>query len=119
MVAILLALAGVTLIASPDGGADKYRPDEAAAAEQRLAQAGEVLGAAWMCREIDRTRLRAAMRKVEAMIDKGVDDNQQYYAARNILDKGIDKGKSAIGKRQTDCRRADTALGDLEKQLGP
>ncbi len=119
MMAIVLALAGVTLIASPDAGEDKYMPEVAAAAERRLAQAGEVLGAAWMCREIDRTRLHAAMRKVEAMIDKGVDDNQQYYAARNILDKGIDKGKRAIGKRETDCRRADGALGDLEKELGP
>ncbi|HXY99001.1 MAG TPA: hypothetical protein VEI03_03310 [Stellaceae bacterium] len=119
MLAVVLALAGVTLTASPDAGQDKYQPEVALAAEQRLAQAGEVLGAAWMCRGIDRTRLRAAMRKVEAMIDKGVDDNQQYYAARHILDKGIDKGKSAIGKHETDCRRADAALGDLEKQLGP
>lgn len=119
MIAIVLALAGATLTASPDAAQDKYRPEVATEAEQRLAQAGEVLGAAWMCRAIDRTRLHVAMHKVEAMIDKGVDDNRQYYAARNILDKSIDKGKNAIGKRETDCRRADAALGNLEKQLGP
>ncbi len=114
MIVIVLALAGATLIAAPDSGSDKYHPDAAGAAQQRLAQAGEVLGAAWMCPAIDRTRLQAAMRKVEAMIDRGVDDNKQYYAAHNILDKGIDRGK-----HESDCRRAEAALGDLEKQLGP
>jgi hypothetical protein len=114
MIVIVLALAGVTLIAAPDSGQDKDRAEAAAAAEQRLEHAGEVLGAAWMCPQIDRTRLHTVMQRVEAMIDHGVGDNRQYYAAHNILDKGIDKGK-----HESDCRRAGTALGDLEKELGP
>lgn len=113
MFAIVLTLAAAALTAATSGTAEKYTPETAHAAEQRLAQAGETLGAAWVCPEIDRQRLRAAMRKVEAMIDKGVDDNRQYYTAHNILDKGIEKGK-----RERDCRQAETALGDLEQQLG-
>jgi len=112
MIAIVLALAGATLIA--DAGPYKDRAEAAGAAEQRLAQVGEVLGAAWMCPEIDRARLHAVMHKVEAMIDRGVDDNKQYYAAHNILDKAIDKGK-----HESDCRRAETALGDIERELPP
>ncbi len=111
MIAVVLALAGATLVAAADDGPDKERA--AAAAEQRLEQAGEALGAAWMCPQIDRARLHEVMHKVEAMIDHGVDDNRQYYAAHNILDKGIDKGK-----HEGDCRRAEAALGDLEKELG-
>jgi hypothetical protein len=114
MIAVVLALLGATLIAAPDSDRDKDRTEAAGAAEQRLAQAGETLGAAWMCPQIERGRLHAVMHKVEAMIDHGVDDNRQYYAAHNILDKGIDKGK-----HESDCRRAEAALEDLEKELGP
>lgn len=119
MLAAFLALAGATLIALPVADSGKYSPQAASAAEARLGAAGEVLGAASMCKEIRRDRLRADMDKVDAMIDKGVDDNQQYYAARNILDKAIDKGKRAIGRRETTCRHAKAALTELEKELGP
>ncbi len=98
---LVLMLAASAPIAAADTGG-KYTPEAAAAAEQRLAVAGEVLGAASQCKEVDAARLKAAMRKVEAMIDKGVDDNRQYYAARNILSKGVDKGRKAIRDRETD-----------------
>jgi hypothetical protein len=119
MFAVVVALAGVTLVASPGDDQQKYTPQTVTEAEQRLATAGQVLGAASMCKDIDRARVKAAVTKVEAMIDKGVDDNRQYYASKNIFDKGLDKGKSAIKHHETDCRHATEDLVDLEKVLGP
>jgi len=52
------------------------------------------------------------------LIDKGVDNNRQYYASKTIFDKGLDKGKSAIKQHETDCRRTGEELTDLERLLG-
>jgi hypothetical protein len=117
--AVVVALTGVTLIASPGDDQEKYLPQTVVGAEQRLAAAGQTLGAASMCKDIDRARVKAAVLKVEALIDKGVDDNRQYYASKNIFATGLDKGKNAVKRHETDCRRANEELTDMEKQLGP
>jgi len=118
MLPAVLALAGFTLIASPGNDQEKYTPETVTGAEQRLAAAGQVLGAASMCKQIDRARVAAAVHKVEALIDKGVDNNRQYYASKTIFDKGLDKGRSAIKQHETDCRRTGEKLTDLERLLG-
>jgi hypothetical protein len=117
MVSLVLALTLTLADASADN--PKYAPPTVAGAEARLDHAGSVLGAASLCPEIDRERVRAAATKMNALIDKGVDNNNQYYAARNIFEKGIDKGKAGIRNHESDCSRAATDLGDLEKELGP
>ena len=116
MFPLLLAF-NLTLAAASDG--DKYAPSEVAAAQARLEHAGSVIGAASLCLQIDRERVREAARKMNALIDKGVDDNNQYYAAHRIFDKGLDKGKAAIRNRDSDCTRAESDLSGLEKELGP
>ena len=119
--AIWLALAlmlTVTPVAAADNDQDKYAPQTVVAAERRLSSAGETLGAASMCKDIDRDRIRAAMLKVNDLIDKGVDDNRQYYASKNIFAKAMDNGKDALKRGRTDCRRAERDLSALEEQLG-
>ena len=115
--ALALMLA-VTPVAVADDEEDKYAPETVAAAEQRLSSAGATLGAASMCKDIDRNRVRVAILKVNELIDKGVDNNRQYYAGKNIFAKGIDEGKDAIKRGRTDCRRAESDLTTLEAQLG-
>ncbi|HUH84977.1 MAG TPA: hypothetical protein VLX85_10210 [Stellaceae bacterium] len=117
MVSLVLVLSLTLADASADN--PKYAPPAVAAAQARLERAGSVLGAASLCPEIDRERLRAAADKMTALIDKGVDDNSQYYAAHNIFDKGIDSGKAGIRTHANDCRRAAADLSALEKELGP
>ena len=107
----------VTPVAA-DNDADKYAPKTVVAAERRLSSAGETLGAASMCKDIDRDRIRAAILKVNAYIDKGVDNNRQYYAGKNIFAKGMEEGKEAVKRGRTDCRRAESDLTTLEEQLG-
>jgi hypothetical protein len=114
---LVLALA-VTPVAAAGGDEGKYAPETVLAAEQRLSSAGETLGAASMCKDIDRDRVRAAMLKVNELIDRGVDNNRQYYAGKNIFAKGMAEGKDAIKRRRTDCRRAESDLTTLEEQLG-
>jgi hypothetical protein len=117
---VVLALAltlGVTPVVAADDQ-EKYAPKTVVAAERRLAAAGETLGAASMCTAIDRDRLRADILKINDMIDKGVDDNRQYYASKNIFAKGMGRGKDAIKRGRTDCRRAESDLTALEAQLG-
>lgn len=117
MVSLVLAL-GLTLAAA-SGDNPKYAPPAVAAAEARLDHAGSVLGAASLCPEIDRERLRAAAKKMNALIDKGVDSNNQYYAAHNIFEKGVNKGKAGIRDHESDCSRAAADFNALEKELGP
>ena len=71
-----------------------------------------------MCKDIDRDRIRTAILKVYDLIDKGVDNNRQYYAGKNIFAKGMDEGKDAIKRGRTDCRHAKSDLATLEEQLG-
>jgi hypothetical protein len=71
-----------------------------------------------MCKDIDRARIRAATLTVNELIDKGVDNNRQYYAGKNIFAKGMDEGKDAIKRGRTDCRRAESDLTSLEGELG-
>ena len=113
------AISLVILAASPDGGGGKYAPQAVAGAEDRLRTAGFAIGAASLCKGIEPDRLRAAAAKMQQLIDKGVDDNAQYYAANNIFAKAIDSGKSAIRKRDTDCAHATHDFRQLEKELGP
>ena len=115
---VLALMLGVTPVAAAGDDADKYAPQTVAAAERRLASAGETLGAASMCKDIDRERIRAAILKVNELIDKGVDNNRQYYAGKNIFAKGREEGKDAIKRGRTDCRRAESDLTSLEEQLG-
>ena len=119
MFPVALASMGATLIASPERDPEKYAPPAVVEAEERLATAGQVLGAASMCKEVSRARLKIAMLKIQALIDKGVDDNRQYYAAQNIFSKGVDKGKGSVKKGETDCEHANAELTNLEKVLGP
>jgi hypothetical protein len=116
MFPLLLAF-NLTLAAASDDN-PKYAPPAVAAAQARLDHAGSVIGAASLCPQIERQRVREALAKMRALIKKGV-DNDQYYAAHRIFDKGIDKGKAAIRSRESDCSRAETDLGGLEKELGP
>jgi hypothetical protein len=106
-----------TPVAAAANDQEKYAPETVVAAEQRLSSAGQTLGAASMCKDIDRNRIRAAILKVYDLIDKGVDNNRQYYAGKNIFAKGIDEGKAAIKRSRTDCRRAKSDLATLEEQL--
>jgi hypothetical protein len=115
---ILALLLAATSAAAADEEEDKYAPQAVAAAERRLASAGETLGAASMCKDIDRDRIRVAILKVNDLIDRGVDNNRQYYAGKNIFAKGMDEGKEAIKRGRTECRRAESDLSTLEKQLG-
>lgn len=108
----------VAPVAAADNDQDKYAPKTVVAAEKRLSSAGETLGAASMCKDIDRDRIRAAILKVDDLIDKGVDNNRQYYASKNIFAKAMDNGKDAIKRGRTDCRRAESDLTTLEEQLG-
>lgn len=117
MFPLLLAL-NLTLAAASDDRS-KYAPSQVVAAEARLDHAGSVIGAASQCPKIERERVRGALDKMRALINKGVDDNNQYYAAHRIFDKGIDKGKAAIRDHESDCSHAEADLGTLEKELGP
>jgi hypothetical protein len=114
-----LLLAFPLILAAASGDNPKYAPPAVAAAEARLDRAGSVIGAASACPEIERDRVSAALRKMRALIEQGVDNNNQYYAAHRIFDKALDKGKAAIRNRESDCGRAEADLSGLEKELGP
>ena len=115
---VLALLVVVVPAVAAEKNEDKYAPGTILAAERRLSSAGETLGAASMCKDIDRDRIRAATLKVNELIDKGVDNNRQYYAGKNIFAKGMDEGKDAIKRGRSDGRRAESDLTKLEEQLG-
>jgi hypothetical protein len=115
---IVLTVVGAIVFISPDA-TDKYVPRVVFAPEQRLLAAGQVLGAASMCDQIEPVRIKTAMVKIEGLINEAVDDNRRLLAAENILGQGFDKGKRSVMEGATDCLRANADLIELERALGP
>jgi hypothetical protein len=115
---IVLAFVGATLIITPDA-ADRYTPRVVFGPEQRLLAAGQILGAASMCDQIEPVRIKTAMVKIEGLINQAVDDHRRLLAAENILGQGFDKGKRSVMEGGTDCLRANAELTELERVLGP
>jgi hypothetical protein len=115
---LAIALAGATLIGSPESGAT-LPPGGAPAtkAETLAAAAGEVLGAASACDKIEKDRLDAAAHKVGEVVQGEVDDNDELTSAHEMFVEAVAAGRESVTNGNTDCEAAAAQLADLERSV--
>src|SRR5260221_14632334 len=83
---LAIALAGATLIGSPESGGTLPPGDiPATKAETFAASAGQVLGAASACDEIEKGRLAAAGQKVDDAVQGEGGDNDEMTSAHDMF----------------------------------
>jgi hypothetical protein len=116
---LALALAGVTLIGSPDSGSTTP-PNETppvTRAETLAASAGQVLGAASACDKIAKGRLDTAAQSVGEAVQGEVDDDDELTSAHDMFVEGVAAGRRSIASGDVDCEAAAARLADLERSV--
>ena len=115
---LAIALAGATLIGSPDSGTTLPPNDTPATkAETFAAAAGQVLGAASACDKIEPERLDAAAHKVGETVQEEVDDNDELTSAHDMFVDSVAAGRRSVASGDTDCDAAAARLADLERSV--
>ena len=121
---LALALAGATLIASPN--IDNGNPDSGTTtppaesggtkAETFAAAAGQVLGAASAC-DIDKSRLDAAAGKVGDVVEGTIQDQDELTSAHDLFVEAVAAGRKSVASGETNCEAAESQLTDLEQAV--
>jgi hypothetical protein len=115
---LAIALAGATLIGSPDSGATMPPSDTPATkAETFAAAAGQVLGAASACDEIEKDRLDTAAHQVGEAVQGEVDDEDELTSAHDMFVDSVAAGRRSVTSGETDCDAAADKLAELERSI--
>ena len=115
---LAIALAGATLIGSPESGGTLPPGDiPATKAETFAASAGQALGAASACDEIEKGRLDAAAQKVGDAVQGEVGDNDELTSAHDMFVEAVADGRRSVTSGNTDCEAAAAQLADLERAV--
>lgn len=115
---LAIALAGATLIGSPDSGTTEPPNDAPATkAETFAAAAGQVLGAASACDKIEKERLDAAAQQVGETVQGEVDDEDELTSAHDMFVENIAAGRRSVASGDTDCDSAAAKLVELERVI--
>ena len=115
---LAIALAGVTLIGSPDSGSTTPPNEMPVTRAQTLAaSAGAVLGAASACDKIEKGRLDSAAQSVGEAVQGEVDDDDELTSAHDMFVEGIAAGRRSIASGDVDCDAAAARLADLERSV--
>ncbi len=114
---LALALAGATLIASPDAGTTTPPTDTGRTkAETFAAASGQVLGAAQAC-GVEQSRLDAAAKNVGETVQGSVADQNELTSAHDRFVGGVASGRQSVASGATDCQAAGNQLGELERTM--
>ncbi len=114
---LALALAGATLVASPDTGTTTPPAQGAGTkAETFAAASGQVLGAAQAC-GVEQSRLDAAAKGVGQAVQGTVADQNELASAHDRFVGGVAAGRQSVASGATDCQAAGTHLGELERTV--
>jgi hypothetical protein len=115
---LAIALAGATLIGSPESGATMPPGDAPTTrAEALAASAGQVLGAASACDKVEKDRLDAAAHKVGEAVQGEVSDDDELTSAHDMFVEAVVAGRRSVTSGSTDCDAAAAQLADLERSV--
>jgi hypothetical protein len=115
---LAIALAGATLIGSPDSGTTTAPGNTPATkAERFAAAAGHVLGAASACDAVDKDRLDAAAQQVGEVVQSQVDDDDELTSAHGMFVDNVAAGRRSVSGGETDCDAATAKLAELERSI--
>jgi branched-chain amino acid transport system substrate-binding protein len=109
----LSVVVGSMLIAAPGSG-NAGLSDRADALRQIAASVGHVIGAASVCREVSRPRIKAMTDKLSDLIAASNTNGEEFSSIRQAFDQSAVEGQRTVTSKQTDCAAADRDLADME-----
>lgn len=129
-----LSLAAVLLVAAPltagaatvriaDSGADQQNPggdaqggpDAMSDSQSFSLVAGQILGAAAACEQIDESRVAAATQKAVKIAKQSAEDQADIEAAQQYMLDAADTGRDAVKDGTADCDRVSASFSQLEQ----
>jgi ABC-type branched-subunit amino acid transport system substrate-binding protein len=119
-VAIIAAVSiGIATQRNEAANAAALRSEKAQAAQGLAARVGQILGAAMACRDIARPRIADMTDMVMEVFKVSTANDDELNAIKQMYDRNITEGQSAVSSRRIDCVAADRNLSNLEKAINP
>jgi ABC-type branched-subunit amino acid transport system substrate-binding protein len=122
IVALLIGVA--TVAAIPIGiyaqrgettDAPAQRNEKTQAAQVLAARVGQVLGAATACRDVARPRISSMTDMLMEALKISTTNGDDLNAVKQLYQKSVAEGQSAVKSRRIDCAAAERNLADLEQ----
>jgi len=114
MIVQMIAMAAI-LIVSPDPGGETPPDQPVADLQSFTAAAGQVLGAAVVCEDIQKTRVEKAAVEVGEVAKGAAAGPEELKAAHALFEKSVQDGRHAIRSGDTDCQHTNALLQALEQ----
>src|SRR5258708_22486019 len=121
---VALVVGMVTVVAIPigifaQGGgtaeAPAQRSEKTQAAQVLAGRVGQILGAATACRDIARPRISGMTDMLMEAFKISTSTEDELNTVKQLYEKSIAEGQSAVKSRKIDCAAADRNLADLEQ----
>jgi branched-chain amino acid transport system substrate-binding protein len=91
------------------------RNEKTQAAQVLAARVGQVLGAATACRDVSRPRISSMTEMLMEAFKISTTNEDKLNAVKQLYEKSVAEGQSAVRSRRIDCAAADRNLADLEQ----
>jgi branched-chain amino acid transport system substrate-binding protein len=95
--------------------APALRNEKTQAAKILAARVGQVLGAATACRDVARPRISSMTDMLMEAFKISTTNEDELNAVKQLYEKSVAEGQSAVRSRRIDCAAADRNLADLEQ----
>ena len=119
-VAMIAAVSiGIATQRNEAANAAALRSEKAQAAQGLAARVGQILGAAMACRDIARPRIADMTDMVMEVFKVSTANDDELNTIKQMYDRNITEGQSAVSSRRIDCVAADRNLVNLEKAINP
>jgi ABC-type branched-subunit amino acid transport system substrate-binding protein len=93
------------------------RSEKVQAAQALATRVGQILGAATACRDIARPRVTAMTNMLMEVFKASTPSPDELNSIRQLYEKSLADGQSAVSNRRLDCAAADRNLANLEKAV--
>ena len=98
-----------------DDSASTSRTVELTDTELFSAMAGNIVGAATACKDIDHDRVSNATDKVASLVDSTSADEKEQSLSKILFLRSVGGGRAAVRSGEVDCGMVDSSLTKLEQ----
>src|ERR1700738_75988 len=88
------------------GGGDAAAGNNMDIVRDLAGRVGPIVGSAWACRDIARTRIQVIVDKFAAVIREASSSDAERSDLMQLLDRTVADGRSAVTSGQMDCKSA-------------
>ena len=108
---------GVALVIPTSISTTAQRNERIEAARDLAARVGQLLGAASVCREIARPRIKNMSDMLMDVLKSATANADELNAIKQSYDRSVAEGQRAIASRRIECAAADRELAGLESAV--